>query len=238
MPDRDEERAADRVDRLVGDLERGRPWKAGPSDAPEHDAILTAAQLAGAKESYPRMSPAFKKRLEHLLRTEQPKPAAVSRRTALFGGLGLAAGAVGGAVAAHAWGPLSGTPAARPAPQPTVTEEEPIPSAITPDQNVQRWWDTGLMLAQLRENKPVRVTAGSVGAFVVRRGNSVAAMSAYCTHVACELHWVPSGRVLNCPCHNANFDLSGESLGYKWPTLPSVNVRVTVDGRVEVLGTQ
>jgi cytochrome b6-f complex iron-sulfur subunit len=237
MPDRDEERAADRVDRLVRDLQRGRPWKAGPADAPEHDAILTAAQLAGAKESYPRMAPAFKKRLEHLLRTEQPKPA-VSRRTALFGGLGLAAGAVGGAVAVRTVGTLSGAPSARPVPQPTVTDEEQIPNAITPDQNVQRWWDTGLKLAQLEENKPVRVTAGSVGAFVVRRGNSLAAMSAYCTHVPCELHWVASGRVLNCPCHNANFDLSGESLGYKWPTLPSVNVRVTVDGRVEVLGTQ
>ena len=72
----------------------------------------------------------------------------------------------------------------------------------------------------------------------MRRGNLVVAMSAYCTHLPCELEWVPGQRVLNCPCHNSAFDLNGESMGkvYKWPTLPAVNVRVT-EGVVEVLGT-
>jgi Rieske Fe-S protein len=72
----------------------------------------------------------------------------------------------------------------------------------------------------------------------MRRGNLLVAMSAYCTHLPCELEWVAKQRLLNCPCHNSAFDLNGESMGkaYKWPPLPAVNVRVS-GGVVEVLGT-
>ena len=98
--------------------------------------------------------------------------------------------------------------------------------------------DTGLRLTDLAEGVPHRVSAGAIGAFLLRRGDQVVGMSSYCTHLPCELEWVPRQRVLNCPCHNSAFDLNGESVGkvYKWPTLPAVNVRVT-GGVVEVLGT-
>jgi Rieske Fe-S protein len=63
-------------------------------------------------------------------------------------------------------------------------------------------------------------------------------MSSVCTHLPCELSWRAKDHVLNCPCHNQNFDSDGLSLaeGYKLPPLPLVKTRLT-DGRVEVLGT-
>ena len=90
----------------------------------------------------------------------------------------------------------------------------------------------------MAEGQPRRVTAGSVGAFVFRKGDQVLAMSAYCTHLPCELTWRSKDHVLNCPCHNQLFDSDGLSLAesYKLPPLPLVKTRVR-NGRVEVLGT-
>ena len=84
---------------------------------------------------------------------------------------------------------------------------------------------------------PAQVPDGP-GAYLFRDGNIVTGVSSICSHLPCELDWVPDRAVLNCPCHNSAFDLNGESLGktYKWPTLPAVSVRVT-NGTVEVLGT-
>ncbi|HSR25207.1 MAG TPA: Rieske 2Fe-2S domain-containing protein, partial [Candidatus Eisenbacteria bacterium] len=97
----------------------------------------------------------------------------------------------------------------------------------------------GIRLADLAEGVPRRVTAGAVGAFLVRRGDQVFAMSSYCTHLPCELVWQADRKLLNCPCHNLAFDVDGQSMreGYPLPALPFVKVRVRNDGRVEVLGT-
>lgn len=232
MPDKEEQRAADRLDRLVEDTLRGRRSRATASDAGEREAIRAAASLAGSRESYPRMRPDFKRRLEHLLegRPEPPRRPAMTRRTALFGGLGVAVGATAGAVATRALEPLV-TPIERLEPQYASTK------AINPSQATQKWVDVGIKFSELEDDKPVLRKAGAVSAYVVRRGNMISAMSAFCTHLPCELKWVPSGQVLNCPCHNANFNLNGESQGSTWPTLPAVSVRVTSDGRVEMLGT-
>jgi cytochrome b6-f complex iron-sulfur subunit len=237
MPDQDEDRAAERVDQLVESVLGGRRLKATPSDAAEREAILAAAGLAGSREGYPRMSPAFKRRLQGLLQG-QPEPRMMTRRAALVAGLGVAAGGIAGGMAVRiAKPPTLPQTAARPALEPQVGQEEP--ATINPLPETQKWWDTGVRAEDLAQDAPVRVSAGSVGAFIMRRGNMVVAMSAYCTHLPCELQWVAQSRVLNCPCHNSAFDLNGVSLGqtpYRWPTLPAVNVRVN-NGIVEVLGT-
>jgi nitrite reductase/ring-hydroxylating ferredoxin subunit len=238
MPDQEEERTAERVDRLVEELVSGGRLKATPSDASDHTAIMSAAGLAGATQPYPRMHPAFKRRLESLLQG-QPDPSLLSRRAALLAGLGVGLGALTGAVAerlVRVRGVTVPQSSAR-AVHATAAGEE-IPAIINPLPSTQKWWDTGVRAEDLVENVPVRVSAGSVGAFILRRGNQVVGMSAYCTHLPCELDWMAESHVLNCPCHNSAFDLNGESLGktYKWPTLPAVSVRVT-DGTVEVLGT-
>ena len=86
MPEHDEEHAAERLDRLVSDLLAGKHLKATPSDAEEQEAIRAAAQLAGSREGYPRMSSSFRGRLRGLLEKGEPAPW-MNRRAAL----GLAA---------------------------------------------------------------------------------------------------------------------------------------------------
>jgi nitrite reductase/ring-hydroxylating ferredoxin subunit len=239
MAEPDEGRTAERLDRMVGDLLAGRHLKATPSDAAEQDAVRAAARLAGSRDGYPRMSPAFRRRLGRMLEKGEA-PVWLNRRAALAAGLGLAAGAAGGTLVAR----LEGLPTAAPRPRPAATPAPPRGAAtsrsiIEPRPELARWVDSGLTLSQLAEGVPRRVSAGSIGAFLVRRGDEVVGMSSYCTHLPCELVWQDSKRVLNCPCHNLGFDVEGQPLreGYPLPALPFVKVRVRNDGRVEVLGT-
>ena len=239
MPEQRDERTAKRVDRIVADVLAGRHLKATPSDASDREAIQVAAGLAGIREGYPRMSPVFRRRLARLLEKEE-SPTWINRRSALVAGVSLAAGAVGGAMAQQ----LGGLGAAhRPAPSPTSdarTGQAPSRSIIEPRAELGRWVDTGLSLTDLIEGVPRRVSAGAIGAFVVRRGSHVVGMSSYCTHLPCELVWLADRKVLNCPCHNLAFDIDGQvvSAAYPLPALPFVTVRVRGDGRVEVLGTR
>ena len=238
MTEPHEDRTAGRVDRMVADLLAGRHLKATPSDAAERDAIRAAAGLAGSRDGYPRMSPAFRRRLTKMLE-EGRAPDWFNRRAALAAGLGLAAGAAGGSLVAR----LEGLSTAAARPRPTDTPAPPQSPAISrniiePRQELSRWVDTGVSLSQLVEGVPLRVSAGAIGAFLVRRGDQVVGMSSYCTHMPCELVWQPRKGVLNCPCHNLAFDMNGQSTsdGVALPALPLVRVRVR-DGRVEVLGT-
>src|SRR6266700_4084186 len=100
MTEPHEEWRAERVDRLVSDVLGGRHVKATPSDAADRDAIQVAAQLAGIRDGYPRMSPAFRRRLGGMLEKGEA-PSWMNRRAALAGGLGLAAGALGSALVAR-----------------------------------------------------------------------------------------------------------------------------------------
>jgi nitrite reductase/ring-hydroxylating ferredoxin subunit len=241
MSEQDEDRAAERLDRLVSELLGGRHLRATPSDAADRDAIRMAARLAGSRDGYPRMSSAFRRRMARLLDKGEPAPW-LSRRAALVGGLGVAAGALGTAVFERLDRPRPGTGLPQPAQHSTATPAaETVPASrgfIDPKAEVARWLDTGILFSDMVEGQPRRVTAGSVGAFIFRKGEQVLAMSAYCTHLPCELAWRSKDHVLNCPCHNQLFDSDGLSLaeGYKLPPLPLVRTRIR-NGRVEVLGT-
>lgn len=225
----EEQRAAERVHRLVEDLLAGRRLHLGPADAAERAAIQLAARLVGARQGYPRMAAAFRRRLARLVIAGEP--GRLTRRAALAGGLGVFVGAALAAAADRLGGLVGWTAPYRPAALGAQPAIEPLPA-------VARWWDTGLRLEDLVEGVPRRVNAGSVGAFVVRRGAEVTALSAYCTHLPCELSWLPARGTLNCPCHDRDFDLEGYSTSrqYPLPPLPLVRVRVR-QGRVEVLGT-
>src|SRR5215472_17074792 len=163
MSERDERKAAERIDRLVADVLAGRHLKASPSDATEREAIQVAARLAGVRDGYPRMSSAFRRRLDGLLEGGEP-PKWMNRRAALAAGLGLAAGAVGGAVAVPLAGQLEGLAAAsRPAPKASPTPTPHAPplarrATIEPFAGLGRWWNTGLQLADLVEGIPHKVT--------------------------------------------------------------------------------
>lgn len=217
------ERPENRVDRIVSDLLRGRRLKLRGGDADEKEAITAAARLVAAGQGTQRMHPAFRKRLAEALESA-PKDGWLTRRAALVAGFGVAAGAVTGGLIGRALEPAAPT-----ASRPGVRTVNPIPG---------RWVDVGA-LADFKEGQAKRVTAGGVGAFLFRSGNSVSAVSSICSHLPCELQWNGGNGVLDCPCHPASFKPDGSPTyqSYSLPHLDLVSVRVTDAGRVEVLGT-
>jgi nitrite reductase/ring-hydroxylating ferredoxin subunit len=209
----------DRLDKIISDLLRGRRLKLRGGDAEEKSAITAAARLAGARQGPQRMHPTFRKRLQQTLE-QTPPEGRISRRAALVAGLGLAAGAVGGAILGRA-------------------TEPPVQAGSGPIDPVHgRWIDVAAM-SDLQEGEGKLVAAGSVRAFVFRRGDTVSAVSSICTHLPCELWWDGGSSHLACPCHPVSFQRDGQpSDGYALPPLNPVHVRVTDAGRIEVLGTE
>lgn len=212
----------DRVDRIVSDLLRGRRLKLRGGDAEEKEAITMAARLSGARHGPERMSPAFRKALEARL-DRVPQEGYVTRRMALVAGLGLAAGAATGGLLERTLAEPAATSAAG-------------GGAIEPTHGV---WTDVAALDELGQGEAKRVTAGSVSAYLIRRGDNVTAVSSICSHLPCELSWDGANSLLTCPCHDATFTTEGKSTStaYPLPALNSVHARVTPEGRVEVLGT-
>ena len=212
-----------RVDQIVSDLLHGRRLKLRGGDAEEKAAITAAARLVAARQGTQRMNPAFRKRLEQVLESA-PKEPWMTRRAALVAGFGLAAGAVTGGLLGREMEPAA--TAVRPAGGDPIN---PVPG---------KWVDVAA-ISDLAEGQGKHVTAGSVGAFLFRRGDSVTGVSSICSHLPCELWWNGGQGLLACPCHPATFTPEGRSTDktYPLPALSTVQVRVTPAGRVEVLGT-
>jgi Rieske Fe-S protein len=217
------ERPENRVDRIVNDLLRGRRLRLRGGDADEKEAITAAARLVAAGQGPQRMHPAFRKRLAESLESA-PKGRWLTRRAALVAGLGVATGAVTGGLIGRTL-----EPAHYVAGPVTPRQINPIPG---------RWVDVAA-LAELIEGQGKRVTAGGVGAYLFRRGDTVTAVSSICSDLPCELQWNGGNGVLDCPCHPASFSPDGRPAkkAYALPSLDIVKVRVTEAGRVEVLGT-
>jgi nitrite reductase/ring-hydroxylating ferredoxin subunit len=217
------EKPEDRVDRIVKDLLRGRRLRLRGGDAEEKEAITAAARLAAATHGPQRMNPEFRNRLASALESA-PKEPWLSRRAALVAGLGVAAGAVAGGFVGRAL--EAGTTS-------TVAQSA---QAVVPWPG--RWVDVGAM-NEFVDGQGKRVSAGGVGAFVFRRGDTVTAVSSICSHLPCELQWNGGSSALDCPCHPVSFDSAGKPTNATYPmqSLNPVNVRVTSVGRVEVLGT-
>lgn len=212
-----------RVDKIVSDLLHGRRLRLRGGDAEEKAAITAAARLVAARQGPQRMNPAFRKRLEQALDSAPAEPW-LTRRAALVAGFGLAAGAVTGGLLGRAL-------------EPAVTA--PRPAGGDPINPVPGKWVDVASISDLVEGQGKRVTAGSVSAFVFRRSDSVTAVSSICSHLPCELWWNRGQGLLDCPCHPASFTPEGKSTDttYPLPALNTVHVRVTPEGRVEVLGT-
>ena len=214
------EKPEDRIEKIVADLLRGRRLKLRGGDADEKAAITAAARLAGMRHGPQRMSAAFRKRLERALE-DAPAEAWITRRAALVAGLGLAAGAASGAYLARAFSP--GT--------------APVALDYIEPMNA-RWVDVGAM-DDLAEGQGKRIKAGAVSAYVFRQGYTVSAVSSVCSHLPCELSWEAPSAQLSCPCHPARFTPDGYPVGnYGLNPLNPVHVRVSPQGRVEVLGTE
>lgn len=205
----------DRIDRIVDGLLRGRRIRASSRDLADRAAIMTAAELAAAREGYPRMNPAFRRRLTQTLRSGDPH--LVSRRTALGTVAGLAAGALGAAAIGRL--PVS---------VPTAPARRSAALAGGVMQPAGGRWVEVAAMSQLSELEPTRVVAGEMIAFLFRQGETVTGVSGVCTHMPCNLSW--KGGLL-CPCHNVWFQPSGalRDPNYEVPPLPRVQVRVEGD---------
>jgi nitrite reductase/ring-hydroxylating ferredoxin subunit len=212
-----------RVDKIVSDLLHGRRLRLKGGDAEEKAAITAAARLIGARQGPQRMSPAFRKRLEQAIESAPSQPW-LTRRAALVAGFGVAAGVVTGGLVG------------RTMEHGAVAQRQLGGAPIDPIGG--RWIDVAAM-SDLVEGQGTRVTAGSVGAFLFRRGDTVTGVSSICSHLPCELWWNGGQELLDCPCHPASFTPAGKSTDptYPLPALNTVRVRVTPAGRVEVLGT-
>jgi len=209
-----------RIERIVSDLLRGRRLNLRGGDAEEKEAIIMAARLAAARQGPQRMTPAFRQQLARRLESAPPE-GWLSRRAALVAGLGIAAGAVGGGI-------LGRELQSAHAPVATASVVKPVGG---------RWMDVGA-LDEFTPGEARQVKAGAVGAFVMRQGDDVSAVSSICSDLPCELWWDKSQSLLECPCHNQSFTPEGKSTNtvYPLPSLDVVLVRVTSDRRVEVLG--
>jgi len=209
-----------RIEQIVADLLRGKRLRLRGGDADEKAAITAAARLTGMRQGPQRMHPAFRKRLERTLE-QAPPEGWITRRAALVAGFGLAAGAATGAYLARAM------------------EARPAPAAVeTIEPMNARWVDVAAM-DELVEGQAKRVAAGGIGAYVFREGDTVNAVSSVCSHLPCELAWEAPSSQLSCPCHPAKFTPDGQPVGnYGLHALNPVHVRVTPEGRVEVLGTK
>jgi nitrite reductase/ring-hydroxylating ferredoxin subunit/uncharacterized membrane protein len=97
-------------------------------------------------------------------------------------------------------------------------------------------WTAALALDNLPEEKITGATAKGVDVVLYRRGETIYALSARCTHRGCSLK---SGQVndstITCRCHGSTFRLAdGEVVqGPAHAPAPAYEVRVT-DGKVEV----
>jgi cytochrome b6-f complex iron-sulfur subunit len=208
-----------RIDKLVEDLRRGKRVRTRASDAVERDAIMTAAELAAAREGYPRMSPAFRRKLADSLRSGR-EPRLVSRRTALGAVAGLAAGAVGAAA-------LGRLPSGAPAP---TASAGPRTAGGVMQPTGGRWVEVAAF-SQLSETAPTRVVAGEAVAYLFLKGKEVSGISGICTHLPCTLWWKNDASLLSCPCDNIDFKVDGHTtdLKYDIPPLPAVRVKVERD---------
>jgi cytochrome b6-f complex iron-sulfur subunit len=73
---------------------------------------------------------------------------------------------------------------------------------------------------------------------VIRTGaSSVAALSDICTHQGCNMTFVASSQILNCPCHGAQFGLDGRVR--RGPaTVPVKVYTATLEGTTVVIALQ
>lgn len=202
MPDQ-----AERMNRAVELLLRGGRVKAGPGLGADRDALMAAAELAAARDAYPGMTLAFRRRLAGLISDEPVDEHKLTRRAALAAAAGLAAGALG------------------------VAGLERVASRPAPPAELAGGWFRVASLTDIPEDAPLRVLARSTIVYLFRSGQAVRSLSAICSDQPCTLAWHAADAELYCPCHRAEFSDTGEPLGaaavkYHVPQLPAYPVKV------------
>jgi nitrite reductase/ring-hydroxylating ferredoxin subunit len=208
------------IERLISDQS---PRAEAPQLDDEELAMLRMAQvLRGSRESAP--TPQFVERLHDEL---FPPARRVSRRTAFLSGIGaMAAGLLGGVGIERL---TMGTS--------TASQSIPLVSAKR-----GKW----IHVADVAEIPPGSIkpfTAGAVQGVIINSQGNLRAVSSICSHMGCALRLDHDHgeTYLKCPCHGAEFHLTGSqkhsfnNYAFRLPSLPSVEVRVK-GTKVEVFG--
>jgi nitrite reductase/ring-hydroxylating ferredoxin subunit len=210
------------LERLLSDQSpRG---EASELDDEELTMLRMAQLLRGSRDSAP--TPQFVERLHDEL---FPPPRRVSRRTAFLSGFGgMAAGLLGGVgVERLAVGTSTASPSRRSIP------------LVAP--RLGQW----IHVADVAEVPPGSIrpfTAGAVQGVLINSNGSLRAISSICSHMGCALRLdhEHGETYFKCPCHGAEFHLSGRQkhnngYAFQLPSLPPLQVRVKRT-RVEVFG--
>lgn len=210
---------SDRLNRALEDLLADRSPRAEVQglDADEQRMVRFAQLLRGSRSEEP--APEFVESLHGRL---FPETQGVSRRTAFLGAMGaLAAGIIGGLG---------------------------LERAIPPGQKKTTYgalvgkngrWVSVAAESELPEGAIKSFRASHVQGFLVNRGGQIYALSRICTHMGCQLDFAAKDQAFVCPCHGAEFTLSGELRygphGYAipLPPLPWIDTRRR-DGKIEV----
>jgi nitrite reductase/ring-hydroxylating ferredoxin subunit/uncharacterized membrane protein len=99
-------------------------------------------------------------------------------------------------------------------------------------------WQPAIDEADLARNVPTPVTVGAVELLLLRRDDSILAISNHCSHRGCSLHegeFSEGGTVVMCPCHGSTFDLHDGALLHGPATAPQPSYMTRVrDGKIEV----
>jgi len=225
-----DEKNEERIDRLVEDLLRGRRLQLGVEDASEAAAIMAAATLAASRQGHPRMSSGLRRRLMAMVAGE-PTSSLLDRRAALAAVAGLAVGAAG-ALGLGRLGGSTGQAGSAPG-----TSDPGRPAGILRPAAAMSWVPVGA-LVDFPEGKATPIVAGTVRAFVFRKGEILSAVSSICSDLPCSLDWREGEGDLFCPCHRQKFGVDGapqqSERDYSVPPLPTFKIRVEA-GRVLVL---
>lgn len=98
-------------------------------------------------------------------------------------------------------------------------------------------WQPAIGEADLATNMPTPVTVGAVELLLLRRDDSILAISNRCSHRGCSLHegeFTAEGTVV-CPCHGSTFDLHDGALLHGPATAPQPSYLTRVrEGKIEV----
>lgn len=201
-----------RLRRYIDAIVRDRKPRRGTAgdDLP---AMRLAARLHAAHPGSSEPSPAFIDHLARRLRQEAGAaqvPMPQRRRFLLAAGTAAAAGIGAGFGIEHL--------------REAVTS--PPQGTITPTDGT---WVPIAQVAEMTLGTVKRFSSHGIEGFVLNNDGRISALSAVCTDQGCILTANKSGKQLDCPCHYANFDLTGAPNAgsyYKVTPLPAIQVRM------------
>jgi nitrite reductase/ring-hydroxylating ferredoxin subunit len=202
---------SERLDRALDDLLAGRsPHAKSPElDEQEQHMLRVAQLLRGRAGDSP--DPTFVDSLHGRLYQQSQRP---SRRIVVLGAIAtLAAGLVGGIGLDRLASPGSNGPART--------------ALVGPNGR----WITVAASTDFPHGGIKPFTAGNVQGFLIKQHGEFRALSRVCTHMGCTLDFKAEERAFVCPCHGAEFSLSGQIRdgphGYalRLAPLPQITVR-------------